>query len=194
MYSDWLCREGNLTQPIRSTTQICVVTLHQYVISAVVLQTSFRGETSRGVAKCRLFRFCRLFTGCQGELMKPTRFHPRSLSLLRILLHDTTTRKCHTVVHKHDIPRLLYRRENFILVRYPVTVSSKRRTTTGFDMKKPLGGLEREAHVYNFRHSKIASHCFFQRVTEMGSHILRILVRGDLEIGRFAFSKVIENE
>ena len=29
---------------------------------------------------------------------------------------------------------------------------------------------------------------------EMGSHILRILVRGDLEIGRFAFSKVIENE
>ena len=107
--------------------------------------------------------------------MKPTRFHPRSLSLLRIRLHDTTTRKCHTVVHKHDIPRLLYRRENFILVRYPVTVSCKRRTTTGFDMKQPLGGLERQAHVHNFRQSKIASHCKFQRVTKMGSHILRIL-------------------
>ena len=98
------------------------------------------------------------------------------------------------VIPKRNIPRLLYRRENFILVRYPVTVSSKRRTTTGFDMKQPLGGLEREAHVYNFRQSKIASHCIFQRVTEMGSHILRILVRGDLEIGRFAFLKVIENE
>ena len=96
------------------------------------------------------------------------------------------------VIPKRNIPRLLYRRENFILVRYPVTVSSKRRTTTGFDMKQPLGGLEREAHVYNFHQSKIASHCIFQRVTEMGSHILRILVRG--EIGRFAFSKVIENE
>ena len=61
-------------------------------------------------------------------------------------------------------------------------------------MKQPLGGLEREAHVYNFLQSKTASHCIFQRVTEMGSHILRILVRGDLEIGRFAFSKEIENE
>jgi len=32
-----------------------VVTHHQYGISALVSQTSFRGETSSGVAKCRLF-------------------------------------------------------------------------------------------------------------------------------------------
>ena len=53
--SDWSCRVGNLIQPIRSTTQIWVVTRHQYGISALVSQTSFGGETSGSVAKCRLF-------------------------------------------------------------------------------------------------------------------------------------------
>ena len=53
--SDWSCRVGNLLQPIRSTTQIWVVTRHQYGISALVSQTSFRGETSGDVTKCRLF-------------------------------------------------------------------------------------------------------------------------------------------
>ena len=42
-------------RPIRSTTQIWVVTRHQYGISALVPQTSFRRETSGGVTKCRLF-------------------------------------------------------------------------------------------------------------------------------------------
>ena len=41
--------------PIRSTTQIWVVTSHQYGISALFSQTSFRGETSGSVSKCRLF-------------------------------------------------------------------------------------------------------------------------------------------
>ena len=46
----------NLIQPIRSTTQIWVATSHQYGISALVFsQTSFRGGTSGGVSKCRLF-------------------------------------------------------------------------------------------------------------------------------------------
>ena len=49
------CRLENLLQPFKSTTQIWVVTCHQYGISALVSQTSFRGETSGGVAKCRLF-------------------------------------------------------------------------------------------------------------------------------------------
>ena len=44
--SDWSYRVGNLIQPIRSTTQISVVTRHQYGISALVSQTSFGGETS----------------------------------------------------------------------------------------------------------------------------------------------------
>ena len=38
--SDWSRREGNLLQPIRSTTQIC----NQYGISAIVCKTSFRGK------------------------------------------------------------------------------------------------------------------------------------------------------
>ena len=44
--SDWSCREGNLFQPIRSTSQMLEVTRYQYGISALVSQTSFRGETN----------------------------------------------------------------------------------------------------------------------------------------------------
>ena len=39
----------------RVTTQIWVVTRHQYGISALVSHTSFGGETSGSIAKCRLF-------------------------------------------------------------------------------------------------------------------------------------------
>ena len=42
--SDWLKQTFLATRPIRSTTQIWVVMRHQYVISALVSQTSFRGE------------------------------------------------------------------------------------------------------------------------------------------------------
>ena len=50
--SDWLCCKRNLLQPIRSTTQICVVTCCQYGISTVITQTSLHGETSGNVTKC----------------------------------------------------------------------------------------------------------------------------------------------
>ena len=53
--SDWLCQEENLLQPISSTTQILVVTRHQYGISSHYPQTSFRGEKSGDVTKSRLF-------------------------------------------------------------------------------------------------------------------------------------------
>ena len=47
--SDWSYRVGNFLQPTWSTTEIWVVTRHQYEISAVVSQTSFRrGEISAG--------------------------------------------------------------------------------------------------------------------------------------------------
>ena len=45
----------NLLQPIRSTTQIWVVKLRHYGMSALVSQTSFRRETKGSVAKYRLF-------------------------------------------------------------------------------------------------------------------------------------------
>ena len=47
-------------RPIRSTTQIWIVTHHQYGISALVPETSFRRGTSGGIAKCQ--RFLRLLT------------------------------------------------------------------------------------------------------------------------------------
>ena len=53
--SDWLNQISQEARPIRSTTQIYVVTRHQYGISAFVSQTSFGGKTSGSVAKCRLF-------------------------------------------------------------------------------------------------------------------------------------------
>ena len=62
--SDWSCRVGNLIQPIRSTTQIWVVTRHQYGISALLSQTSFGGETSGNVAKCRLFSLAKQYRIC----------------------------------------------------------------------------------------------------------------------------------
>ena len=53
--SDWLNQISHAARPIKSTTQIWVVTRHQYGISALVSQTSFGGETSGSVAKCWLF-------------------------------------------------------------------------------------------------------------------------------------------
>ena len=54
--SDWLNQISHPARPIRSTTQIWVVTLHQYGISALVSQTFFGRETSGSIAKCRLLR------------------------------------------------------------------------------------------------------------------------------------------
>ena len=45
----------NLLQPIRSTSQIWVVTHRQYGISVLVSLMSFRRETSGCIAKCPLF-------------------------------------------------------------------------------------------------------------------------------------------
>ena len=53
--TDWLKKIFHAARPTTSTTQMWVVTRHQYGISALVSQTSFRGETSGSVAKCRLF-------------------------------------------------------------------------------------------------------------------------------------------
>ena len=42
--SDWLEQISHAVGPIRSTTQISVLTRHQYGISTLVSQTSFRGK------------------------------------------------------------------------------------------------------------------------------------------------------
>ena len=43
---DWLKQISHAARPMKSTTQIWVMTRHQYGISALVTQTSFRKETS----------------------------------------------------------------------------------------------------------------------------------------------------
>ena len=62
---DWLKQNSRAARPIRSAIQTWVVTRCQHGISALVSQTSFRGKTGGGVAKCRLFfsqtSFCLLW-------------------------------------------------------------------------------------------------------------------------------------
>ena len=53
--SDWFKQISLVARPVRSTAAIRVVTRHQYgICTSLVPQTSFRGENSGGVAKCRL--------------------------------------------------------------------------------------------------------------------------------------------
>ena len=67
--SDWLKQIFLVVRPIRSTTQIWVVTRHQYGIFAVVSQTSFLGETSGGVGRCRLFSHVNNKSHCRSLLL-----------------------------------------------------------------------------------------------------------------------------
>ena len=53
--SDWSKQISRAARPPRNNTQIWIVTRHQYGISTLVSQTSFRGETSGGVTKFPLF-------------------------------------------------------------------------------------------------------------------------------------------
>ena len=55
--SDWLKPISLQAQAIRGAIQIWVLRRHQYGISALVSQMSFRGEPSGGIAKYRPFFF-----------------------------------------------------------------------------------------------------------------------------------------
>ena len=65
--SDWLKQTSLAARPIKRTTLIWLVKRHQYGISALVLQTSLRGEDSGGLANCSsvkhevLWEKCTLF-------------------------------------------------------------------------------------------------------------------------------------
>ena len=72
--SDWLKQISHAARPIRNTTQIWVVARHQYGISALVSETPFRGETSGGVAKCRLFSQAKKFLDFVAGLSNRTIF------------------------------------------------------------------------------------------------------------------------
>ena len=58
--SDWLNKISQVARPIRSTTQICVMTPHRYRISGLTSQMSFGLETSGSVTKCQLFSWAKI--------------------------------------------------------------------------------------------------------------------------------------
>ena len=72
--SDWLNQISYAARPIRSTTQIWVVTRHQYGISVLVSQTSLREETSGGIVICRLFSHANKFLDFVASLSNRTIF------------------------------------------------------------------------------------------------------------------------
>ena len=76
--SDWLNQISHAARPIRSTTQIWVVTRHQYDFSALVSQTSFGEETSGSVARCRLFSPARIKGAIARVLLSGLEWYPHS--------------------------------------------------------------------------------------------------------------------
>ena len=63
--SDWLKQISLMARPMRSITlftQVCQVTRYQYGTSALVSETSFRGETVCSVPKSQLFSQANMFT------------------------------------------------------------------------------------------------------------------------------------
>ena len=74
---DWLNQIFDAVRPIRSSTQIWVVTRLQYGISALVSETSFGGETSGSVAKCRLF----------SQVNYPPKSRPRTVHGLGVVTY-----------------------------------------------------------------------------------------------------------
>ena len=93
--ADWLNKIPHAAGPIRSTTQIWVVTRHQYGISALVLRTSFGGETSGSVTKCRLFSHAKFLLVCE-------------YSCLSLLLTARYVLSCETSLAARSVGRRLY--------------------------------------------------------------------------------------
>ena len=84
--SDWWCRVGNSIKPIRSTTRICVVTRHQYGISALVGCLLRPGNSQR----TRLF--IKVLTSQLWEVK--TRRRKWHVSLSRKKKHRSTIQVC----------------------------------------------------------------------------------------------------
>ena len=73
--SDWLKQISRAARTIRNTTHTWVLTRHQYGISALVSQTSFRGKTSGRVAECLLFSQARLLLEIHIPLVSCNKFY-----------------------------------------------------------------------------------------------------------------------
>ena len=72
--SDWLCRVGNFLQPIKSTIQIWVAKCHQYGISVLISQTTFRWENQWW--RCKILAvFSRYPDVCNTQVQGTITYH-----------------------------------------------------------------------------------------------------------------------
>ena len=69
--SDWLKHICHAAQPIRRTTQNWLVTSHQYGISVLVSQTSFRGETSGSAVNVGFFLRWKQYVSTWDAFIEP---------------------------------------------------------------------------------------------------------------------------
>ena len=81
--ADWSPRVENVLWPISSTTEIWVVTRHQYGIPAFVPKTSFHEGISSGIAKCPLFSQDALDGILGHRRVTPSSRSPRPVSMSR---------------------------------------------------------------------------------------------------------------
>ena len=73
--SDWLKQISYAVQPIRGSTQIWVVTSHQYEIPVRVPRTSFCGGINGGIANCQLFPQATNLKGHSQLMYMRIRYH-----------------------------------------------------------------------------------------------------------------------
>ena len=84
-------------QPIKSTTQIWLVTRHQYGIVVLVSQASFRDETSDGGEKCRVISQGIIFlrNSWASEMREGTPLENEGLLIVsHLFLNGVTNRAC----------------------------------------------------------------------------------------------------
>ena len=111
--SDCSCCMGNLLQPNRITTQISVLTHHQYRISMLVSQMSFCRETSGGIMKCQLFPQAMIALDCEQFLSLATAASSKKskqrkgTACLLIILRKTRFTYCHGKVSLQKQPFLI---------------------------------------------------------------------------------------
>ena len=92
--SDCLKQISHAARRIRSTTHIRVLTRLKYGISALVSQTSVRGETSRSVTRCRLFsRANEFWSECKDEFL-----HYETTAFKRVSLRMKSSLKLSLIV------------------------------------------------------------------------------------------------
>ena len=92
------------SQAVRSTTHIWAMTRDQYGISAVAFQTSFRGDTSGGVAKWRLSSQA-TFT---KSLIRKSSYATKNITLNWLHSHYLTITYCIDLVYSSHHPRKGY--------------------------------------------------------------------------------------